>query len=212
MWFLPYVDTTQPRVHVSPILTPIHLLPSPSLWVFPERQLWVPCFMHWTWKCRSTSSCCSWFQLRNLLLFSCLSKWHVISLWDRYSWRTGWVYMLNFCLSLQMPSWQKWSTASLCFLFSRVQCKCVPFALLTTSHQSGIAVGGVRLPPRSGCARSPLSPGLAPMLCAGWWRGRPALSALLTEQGMEEECLSWSLNLQKGLGFSSVGLEWGVCA
>ena len=130
----------------------------------------------------------------------------------RYSWRTGWVYMLNFCLSLQMPSWQKWSTASLCFLFSRVQCKCVPFALLTTSHQSGIAVGGVRLPPRSGYARSPLSPGLAPMLCAGWWRGRPALSALLTEQGMEEECLSWSLNLQKGLGFSSVGLEWGVCA
>ena len=37
-------------VHVSPILNPppISFL-IPSLWVVPVYQLWVPCFMHWTW-------------------------------------------------------------------------------------------------------------------------------------------------------------------
>ena len=31
----------------SPSLLPPHLIP--SLWVVPVHQLWVPCFMHWTW-------------------------------------------------------------------------------------------------------------------------------------------------------------------
>ena len=28
--------------------TPPSTLPSPSFWVFPENQFWVPCFMQWT--------------------------------------------------------------------------------------------------------------------------------------------------------------------
>ena len=44
----PYIDMNQPWVRMcSPILKPPPTsLPTPSLWVFPEHQLWVPCFMH----------------------------------------------------------------------------------------------------------------------------------------------------------------------
>ena len=50
-WVLPYIDMNQPWVHVSPTSWTPSCLPShpiPSLWVVPEHQLWVPCFMHWT--------------------------------------------------------------------------------------------------------------------------------------------------------------------
>ena len=48
-WFLPRIDMKQPWVYMCPTI--LNLLPislsSPSLWVAPEHQLWVPCFRHW---------------------------------------------------------------------------------------------------------------------------------------------------------------------
>ena len=47
-WFLPYINMNQSRVYMCPpILNPLPT--SPSLWVIPEHQLWVLCFMHRTW-------------------------------------------------------------------------------------------------------------------------------------------------------------------
>ena len=47
-WFLSYIDMNQPWVYMYPtILNPLpNSLLTPSLWVVPEHQLWVPCFMH----------------------------------------------------------------------------------------------------------------------------------------------------------------------
>ena len=49
-WFLPYINMSQPWVHTCPpILNPPPTsLPTPTLWVVPENQLWVPCLMHGT--------------------------------------------------------------------------------------------------------------------------------------------------------------------
>ena len=49
-WPLPHINTNQPRTHMCPpILNPPPTsLPNPTLWVVPEHQLWVRCFMHWT--------------------------------------------------------------------------------------------------------------------------------------------------------------------
>ena len=47
-WLLPYIYMSQPWVYMcSSILNPPPTsLSTPSLWVVPEYQLWVPCFMH----------------------------------------------------------------------------------------------------------------------------------------------------------------------
>ena len=42
-WFLPYINMNQPGVKPPPTF-----LPTPSLWVVPEHQLWVPFLMHQT--------------------------------------------------------------------------------------------------------------------------------------------------------------------
>jgi len=49
-WFLPYIHMNQPWVYMCPSIlkSPTTSLPTPSLWVVPEHQLWVPCFMYWT--------------------------------------------------------------------------------------------------------------------------------------------------------------------
>ena len=49
-WFWPYINMIQPQVYMCPPswTTPLTALPMPSLWVVPEHQLWVPCFMRWT--------------------------------------------------------------------------------------------------------------------------------------------------------------------
>ena len=190
---------------------PIHLLPSPSLRVFPERWLWVACFMHRTWKCRSTSSCPSWFQLRNLLLFSFLSQWHFLSDTVRYSWRTGWVYILNSaCVCRCHPDKSGVLPRTASFLVGCSGSLVPPFAPLKTSHQSGIPAGGVLLPPRRGSALLP--PELWDLVggcgawctraVAGWgrWRHWPS-------RGWKRSASPGPLKLQKWLGFYSVGLE-----
>ena len=50
-WFLPYIDMNQPRAHVCCLILnpPPTSLSTPSLWVVPEHQPWVHCFMHRTW-------------------------------------------------------------------------------------------------------------------------------------------------------------------
>ena len=50
-WFLPYVNMNQPQVYVSthPQAHPSTSLPIPSLRAVPVHQLWVSCFMRWTW-------------------------------------------------------------------------------------------------------------------------------------------------------------------
>ena len=47
---LPYINMNQPWVYMCPTILnhPPTSLPTQSLWVVPEQQLWVPCFMHWT--------------------------------------------------------------------------------------------------------------------------------------------------------------------
>ena len=42
---MPYINMNQPQVHMcAPILNPPRIsLSTPSLWVIPEHQLWVPC-------------------------------------------------------------------------------------------------------------------------------------------------------------------------
>ena len=49
-WLSPYLDMNQPWVYMCPLIlnpspTP---LPTLSLWVVWEHQLWVPCFMRWS--------------------------------------------------------------------------------------------------------------------------------------------------------------------
>ena len=47
LWcFLPYIKMNQPRVYMFPPHLEPSSLPTPTLWVVPEHQLWVPCFMH----------------------------------------------------------------------------------------------------------------------------------------------------------------------
>ena len=49
-WVFPYISMNRPQVHVSsPILNPPPpSLPTLSLWLVPEHQIWVPCFMYQT--------------------------------------------------------------------------------------------------------------------------------------------------------------------
>ena len=48
LWcFFPYINMDHPWVHIClpPFWPPPTTLPTPSLWVVPEHQLWVPCFI-----------------------------------------------------------------------------------------------------------------------------------------------------------------------
>ena len=64
--FFPYIDMNQPQVYMCPPMLhpPATSLLAPSLWVVPEHQLWVPCFMHGTctghlyfvWSCTCLSA------------------------------------------------------------------------------------------------------------------------------------------------------------
>ena len=69
-WFLPNIDMNQPRVYMCPpILNPPPTsLPTPSLSVVPEHQLWVPCFMHRT--CTG--------HLRSVQLLSCIQLFAIL--------------------------------------------------------------------------------------------------------------------------------------
>ena len=201
-----------------PILTHSPRPPFSTAQGFPRARLWVSCFMHRTWKCRSTSSCPSGFQLRNLLLFSFLSKWLFLSDTVRYSWRTGWVYILNFCLCLQMPSWQKWSTASHCFLFSWAQWKSsVPFCPTDDfppkqdASWRCLIASMKRIHPAPPWALGPggrmRRAGAHALLQAGEGGCPASVRRHWPSRGWRRSASSGPLKLHKWLGFYSVGLE-----
>ena len=66
--FAKHQNKSATDIHTLPILNPSpSSLPTPSLWVVPEHQLWVPCFMHPTWH---WSICFAYGNIHVSMLFS----------------------------------------------------------------------------------------------------------------------------------------------
>ena len=84
-------NTNQPQVHMHPsILNPSPTSPStPSLWVVPGHQLWVPCFMHQT--C-SPGNFCVYHSCHCTMEIVCLSEesWYDFTLQSPFSGYTAW--------------------------------------------------------------------------------------------------------------------------